>query len=854
MSRARARGRAPARRRSIIGATASRNWRRCARRRDVKSRSCPGDRRADPRLDAASTLRGDAVDRVWRYFDEGGLDNLAACLALSRFRARRRGGRRRRPRRSAPSAASRPPVSRPRRTRRRAAHRLLSLDLSRRRHRADRGAGPGAPRAGASRSTSVFVTSLKDERRSSRCALSSARRPDVIAQHDRLLRSPRRRRDGARRARRAGPAGRAGGRRPDAWRSFAARPVAGRSGHACRPARDRRAHPDPRDLVQGGEPARRARPSSPRAHQPLADRVAYVARSRSPLGHLRRTAPSRQAPRLRAVGLSRPAAAAPAMRSGSTRRRARSPSRETLRAAGYDVACDLDAPSLIAALTARSARGDADARRIRRRALFDSAGLQAHRSSPRGASPPTILTLIDGAFRFRFVRLGKLVVACSPTAADARRARAITTIPSCRRATPTSRSISGCARTRSRRDHPSRHARHARMAAGQGGRALARTARPKSCSARLPVIYPFIVNNPGEAAQAKRRIAAVDDRPSDAAADRRRVARRGRRARRAVRRIRRGARARSAAARAPSPRLDPGARGETGLARECGRRRPSRPRRRCRRSTPGSATSRRCASATACTCSAARPRARTAAAALDPTPAREAESACRACGAAESLGLVARPRRPLRRAGPGRRAVARPARRAADRAQSLLHRSARRPDPHRLGDRQRAGRRDSARATLQDHGDWPRAWSSTSGAAATMRTGGDDLAQAFALIGAGRPGTRPRTASPASRSCRSPMLGRPRVDVTLRISGLFRDVFPSQIALFDAAVRAVAALDDERRRQSARRGRGWTRDARVRRGAGRLRRRARPRIALDGDWAHARGSGRGLSRRDQPRL
>jgi cobaltochelatase CobN len=41
------------------------------------------------------------------------------------------------------------------------------------------------------------------------------------------------------------------------------------------------------------------------------------------------------------------------------------------------------------------------------------------------------------------------------------------------------------------------------------------------------------------------------------------------------------------------------------------------------------------------------------------------------------------------------------------------------------------------------------------------------------------------------------LLGRPRVDVTLRISGLFRDVFPAQIALFDEAVRAVAALNEE---------------------------------------------------------
>jgi cobaltochelatase CobN len=40
------------------------------------------------------------------------------------------------------------------------------------------------------------------------------------------------------------------------------------------------------------------------------------------------------------------------------------------------------------------------------------------------------------------------------------------------------------------------------------------------------------------------------------------------------------------------------------------------------------------------------------------------------------------------------------------------------------------------------------------------------------------------------------VLDRPRIDVTLRMSGLFRDVFPTQIALFDQAVRAVAALDE----------------------------------------------------------
>jgi cobaltochelatase CobN len=40
------------------------------------------------------------------------------------------------------------------------------------------------------------------------------------------------------------------------------------------------------------------------------------------------------------------------------------------------------------------------------------------------------------------------------------------------------------------------------------------------------------------------------------------------------------------------------------------------------------------------------------------------------------------------------------------------------------------------------------------------------------------------------------VLDRPRVDVTFRLSGFFRDAFPAQIDLLDSAVRAVAALDE----------------------------------------------------------
>jgi cobaltochelatase CobN len=98
---------------------------------------------------------------------------------------------------------------------------------------------------------------------------------------------------------------------------------------------------------------------------------------------------------------------------------------------------------------------------------------------------------------------------------------------------------------------------------------------------------------------------------------------------------------------------------------------------------------------------------------------------------------------------------------------------------------------------MQDHGDYPRRIVLDLWGSATMRTGGDDFAQAFALIGV-RPIWDHASARVSGFEIEpAAMLERPRVDVTLHISGLFRDVFPTQIALFDAAVRAVAALDED---------------------------------------------------------
>ena len=96
----------------------------------------------------------------------------------------------------------------------------------------------------------------------------------------------------------------------------------------------------------------------------------------------------------------------------------------------------------------------------------------------------------------------------------------------------------------------------------------------------------------------------------------------------------------------------------------------------------------------------------------------------------------------------------------------------------------------------QDHGEWPKRIVLDLWGSATMRTGGDDLAQAFALIGCRPTWDAASTRVSGFEVLPLAMLGRSRVDVTLRISGLFRDVFPAQIALFSAAVRAVAALEE----------------------------------------------------------
>jgi cobaltochelatase CobN len=100
------------------------------------------------------------------------------------------------------------------------------------------------------------------------------------------------------------------------------------------------------------------------------------------------------------------------------------------------------------------------------------------------------------------------------------------------------------------------------------------------------------------------------------------------------------------------------------------------------------------------------------------------------------------------------------------------------------------------RRHLQDHGDWPRALVVDLWGSATMRTAGEEFAMALHLLGA-----RPVWDAGSERVSGVEILplaelDRPRLDVTLRVSGLFRDVFPQLAALFGQAVQALAQRDE----------------------------------------------------------
>lgn len=101
------------------------------------------------------------------------------------------------------------------------------------------------------------------------------------------------------------------------------------------------------------------------------------------------------------------------------------------------------------------------------------------------------------------------------------------------------------------------------------------------------------------------------------------------------------------------------------------------------------------------------------------------------------------------------------------------------------------------RRHLQDHGDWPRGLVVDLWGSATMRTAGEEFAMALHLAG-----LKPVWDAASGRVTgvevlALALLGRPRIDVTLRVSGLFRDIFPVLAQLFETGASALAARDED---------------------------------------------------------
>jgi cobaltochelatase CobN len=109
---------------------------------------------------------------------------------------------------------------------------------------------------------------------------------------------------------------------------------------------------------------------------------------------------------------------------------------------------------------------------------------------------------------------------------------------------------------------------------------------------------------------------------------------------------------------------------------------------------------------------------------------------------------------------------------------------------------------------LQDEGAYPARIVMDLWASPTLRTGGEDVAHALSLMGVRPVWDHASTRVTGFEILPLALLDRPRIDVTVRVSGAFRDTFPETLALIDRAARAVAAreeADDENPLAAARR-------------------------------------------------
>ncbi|WP_096785733.1 cobaltochelatase subunit CobN [Rhodobacter sp. CZR27] len=100
------------------------------------------------------------------------------------------------------------------------------------------------------------------------------------------------------------------------------------------------------------------------------------------------------------------------------------------------------------------------------------------------------------------------------------------------------------------------------------------------------------------------------------------------------------------------------------------------------------------------------------------------------------------------------------------------------------------------RRHLQDHGDWPKGLVVDLWGSASMRTAGEEFAMALHLAGLAPRWDEGTERVSGFEILPLALLGRPRIDVTLRVSGLFRDIFPTLAQLFGAGAEALAERDE----------------------------------------------------------
>ncbi|MFG1299857.1 cobaltochelatase subunit CobN [Xanthobacter sp. V3C-3] len=390
--------------------------------------------------------------------------------------------------------------------------------------------------------------------------------------------------------------------------------------------------------------------------------------------------------------------------------------------------------------------------------------------------------MADGAFRFRLARFGNIAVAFAPdrgAALDRRADYHDATLP------PRHALIAfGLWLRMTFGAHAVVHLGAHGTLEWLPGKAVALTPAcfPQAVMGALPVAYPFIVSNPGEAAQAKRRLAAVTIGhlpPPLAAAG---LSEAEQRLERLVDEyaqadgLDRRRRERLAALIVESA-------AETGLAATAGVSAGTDPDEALRRID-------------AWLCDLKDLAVKDGLHVFGHAPSDEADPARRASADAETRALLT--------ALDGRFVPAGPAGAPARGRRDVLPtgRNLYTADPRTLPtptacDLARKAADEALRLLLQEHGDWPRALVLDLWGSASLRTGGEEMAQGLAFLGC-RPVWEAATGRITGIEVLPPaVLGRPRIDVTFRISGLFRDLFPAQIALLDAAVRAVAAREEE---------------------------------------------------------